>query len=138
MTGIFWIELPAKIIEMDRHQRYLSSPATIPTMRLKEEQLRAARWNAYLNQQQEIKHQEAGHQKNCAPLTGKNPIKRAGKPGKNAGQNRRTGKADGDQGGYATGSSRRVLSAEMMCLCVKDLGKAFGSEPLFDNLSLCA
>lgn len=54
----FLDKIASKIIEIDGTEVSVFS-GNYSDYAVKKEQLRAARWNAYMNQQQEIKHQEA-------------------------------------------------------------------------------
>lgn len=100
---------------------------------VKKEQLRAARWNAYMNQQQEIRHQEAVIEK-LRSFNREKSIRRAESREKMLQKIDVLEKPSETRADMRMELTPRIMSGND-CLQVEGLAKAFGPEKLFDNLS---
>ena len=100
---------------------------------MKKEQVRAARWNAYMNQQQEIKHQEAVIEK-LRSFNREKSIRRAESREKMLQKIEVLDKPVETRADMRMELHPRIMSGNDV-LDVENLAKAFGPERLFEGLS---
>ena len=128
----FLDKIASKIIEIDGTEVSVFS-GNYSDYAVKKEQLRAARWNAYMNQQQEIKHQEAVIEK-LRSFNREKSIRRAESREKMLQKIDVLEKPTETRADMRMELTPRIMSGNDV-MQVEGLAKAFGSEKLFDNLS---
>lgn len=128
----FLDKIASKIIEIDGTEVSVFS-GNYSDYAVKKEQLRAARWNAYMNQQQEIKHQEAVIEK-LRSFNREKSIRRAESREKMLQKIDVLEKPTETRADMRMELTPRIMSGNDV-MQVEGLAKAFGSERLFDNLS---
>lgn len=128
----FLDKITSKIIEIDGTAVSVFS-GNYSDYAVKKEQLRAARWNAYMNQQQEIKHQEAVIEK-LRSFNREKSIRRAESREKMLQKIDVLEKPTETRADMRMELTPRIMSGNDV-MQVEGLAKAFGSERLFDNLS---
>ena len=127
----FLDKIASKIIEIDGTEVSVFS-GNYSDYAVKKEQLRAARWNAYMNQQQEIKHQEAVIEK-LRSFNREKSIRRAESREKMLQKIDVLEKPTETRADMRMELTPRIMSGNDV-MQVEGLAKAFGSERLFDNL----
>ena len=128
----FLDKIASKIIEIDGTEVSVFS-GNYSDYAVKKEQLRAARWNAYMNQQQEIKHQEAVIEK-LRSFNREKSIRRAESREKMLQKIDVLEKPTETRADMRMELTPRIMSGNDV-MQVEGLAKAFGSEKLFANLS---
>lgn len=128
----FLNRIVAKVIEIDRAQCAVFS-GNYSDYALKKEQLRAAAMHAYLNQQQEIKHQEEVIEK-LRSFNREKSIRRAQSREKLLAKTELLEKPSEAQADMRLKLSPRRQSGNDV-LAVENLSKSFGRIPLFENAS---
>ena len=128
----FLDKIASKIIEIDGAAVSVFS-GNYSDYAVKKEQLRTARWNAYMNQQQEIKHQEAVIEK-LRSFNREKSIRRAESREKMLQKIDVLEKPTETRADMRMELTPRIMSGNDV-MQVEGLAKAFGSEKLFDNLS---
>lgn len=128
----FLDKIASKIIEIDGAAVSVFS-GNYSDYAVKKEQLRTARWNAYMNQQQEIKHQEAVIEK-LRSFNREKSIRRAESREKMLQKIDVLEKPTETRADMRMELTPRIMSGNDV-MQVEGLAKAFGSEKLFANLS---
>lgn len=128
----FLDKIASKIIEIDGTEVSVFS-GNYSDYAVKKEQLRAARWNAYMNQQQEIRHQEAVIEK-LRSFNREKSIRRAESREKMLQKIDVLEKPTETRADMRMELTPRIMSGNDV-MQVEGLAKAFGPEKLFGNLS---
>ncbi len=128
----FLDRLATKIIEIDNGRSTVFA-GNYSDYAVKKEQLRIAQWNAYMNQQQEIKHQEEVIEK-LRSFNREKSIKRAESREKMLNKIEVLDKPTEVKSDMHLTLTPAVLSGNDV-LTVEDLKKSFGSQTLFSHLS---
>ena len=128
----FLDKIATKIIELDGTEVSVFS-GNYSDYAVKKEQVRAARWNAYMNQQQEIRHQEAVIEK-LRSFNREKSIRRAESREKMLQKIEVLDKPVETRADMRMELHPRIMSGNDV-LDVENLAKAFGPERLFEGLS---
>ena len=128
----FLDKIATKIIELDGTEVSVFS-GNYSDYAVKKEQVRAARWNAYMNQQQEIKHQEAVIEK-LRSFNREKSIRRAESREKMLQKIEVLDKPVETRADMRMELHPRIMSGNDV-LDVENLAKAFGPERLLEGLS---
>lgn len=128
----FLDKMTTKIIEIDGTEVSVFS-GNYSDYAVKKEQLRTARWNAYMNQQQEIRHQEAVIEK-LRSFNREKSIRRAESREKMLQKIEVLDKPTETRADMRMELHPRIMSGNDV-LDVENLAKAFGPERLFEGLS---
>ncbi len=128
----FLDRIATKIIEIDQTKATTFS-GNYSDYAVKKEQLRAAAWNAYLNQQREIKHQEEVIEK-LRSFNREKSIKRAESREKMLDKIEVLEKPTETRSEMKLSLTPRVLSGNDV-LTVEGLSKSFGNHTLFSDVS---
>ncbi len=128
----FLDKVVTKIIELDQTKAAMFQ-GNYSAYAAKKEMLRAAAWSAYLNQQKEIRHQEEVIER-LRSFNREKSIKRAESREKLLGRMEVLAKPAEDASGMRLTLTPRLLSGNDV-LTVSHLGKAFGRNRLFEDVS---
>lgn len=129
----FLDRIAGKIIEIDQSQTTVFS-GNYTEYAAKKEVLRISKWNAYLNQQREIKHQEEVIEK-LKSFNREKSIKRAESREKMLDKIERIEKPSETKADMKMRLTPRIISGNDV-LTVSSLKKSFGQQLLFENLDI--